>query len=55
MMPIEVIDYVLVHELAHLKILNHSKSFWELVGTILPDFKNRKLLLKEYGKKLNFP
>jgi predicted metal-dependent hydrolase len=54
MMPITVIDYVLVHELAHLKFLNHSKDFWQQVEAFLPDFKVRKQLLKEYGKKINF-
>lgn len=54
MMPISVLDYVLVHELAHLKVLNHSKNFWQLVEAYLPDFKARKLLLKEYGEKVNF-
>jgi predicted metal-dependent hydrolase len=55
MMPISVIDYVLVHELAHLKHLNHSSSFWKFVEAFLPDYKARKLLLKEYGRKINFP
>jgi predicted metal-dependent hydrolase len=53
MMPVSVLDYVLVHELAHLKVLNHSKSFWKLVETYLPDFKVRRQSLKEFGKKLN--
>lgn len=44
--PIEAIDYVVVHELAHLKHLNHSREFWAFVGKFLPDYKERKRLLK---------
>lgn len=35
----EVIDYVIVHEMCHLVHLNHDRSFWRLVGKILPDYK----------------
>jgi predicted metal-dependent hydrolase len=45
--PIEVMDYVIVHELAHTKEMNHSKKFWELVSSICPNFKRCKLWLKE--------
>lgn len=44
--PNEAIDYVVVHELAHLKFLNHSKSFWAFVEKFMPDYKERKKLLK---------
>lgn len=44
--PDEAIDYVVVHELAHLKHLNHSKDFWSFVGKFIPDYKERKKLLK---------
>jgi predicted metal-dependent hydrolase len=44
--PSEAIDYVVVHELAHLKFLNHSREFWAFVESILPDYKARKGLLK---------
>lgn len=38
-LPKEAIDYVIVHELAHLKHLNHDRSFWRLVGSIIPNYK----------------
>ena len=44
--PIEAIDYVVVHELAHLKHFDHSRSFWSLVEKFLPDYKERKNLLR---------
>ncbi len=45
--PDAAIDYVVVHELAHLKELNHSKRFWDIVSTYLPDYKSRQNLLKQ--------
>ena len=44
--PEEAIDYVVVHELAHLRYMNHGKAFYRLVGSILPDYKERRKLLK---------
>jgi len=52
MAPPEVIDYVVVHELCHLKEMNHSKTFWERVEAILPDYKRRRKWLKNHGKFL---
>lgn len=46
MAPIEVLDYVVVHELCHLKEMNHSKAFWALVEEILPDYKKRRKWLR---------
>ena len=43
--PEEAIDYVIVHEIAHLKELNHSKNFWSIVESVFPDYKRRKALL----------
>ena len=45
--PDEAIDYVVVHELAHLIEMNHSKNFYKIVENILPDYKERKKLLKK--------
>ena len=46
---IEIVDYVVVHELAHLVERNHSKRFWEQVKRHIPDYKGRKKWLKENG------
>ncbi len=51
--PMSVIDYVIVHELAHTKIKNHSKDFWQLVESILPKYKASKRWLKDNGHKLH--
>lgn len=53
MAPLEVIDYVVLHELAHLKVKNHSPRFWKLVEKICPDFKRQRKWLREHGEKLN--
>ena len=49
MAPIDIIDYVVVHELSHIVHRNHSKRFWEQVETIFPDYKIKRKWLKEYG------
>ena len=49
----DVIDYVVVHELAHIKEMNHSSKFWKIVESILPDYKNRRNRLKELQQRLN--
>ncbi len=46
--PMTVIEYLIIHELSHLKEMNHSRRFWELVETMCPDFKKSKKWLKEY-------
>lgn len=45
--PEEAIDYVVVHELAHIKHHNHSRSFYAFVGKFLPDYKKREAMLRE--------
>lgn len=50
-MPQEILDYVVVHELAHLRHMNHSREFWALVEQYLPDYRQRRNWLKEHGKE----
>ncbi len=52
MAPLEVIDYVVVHELSHLIELNHSKAFWQKVKEVLPDYEAQKNWLKQNGSML---
>ena len=51
LMPSEISDYVIVHELAHLKQMNHSIAFWKEVEKIIPDYKTKRKWLKENGTK----
>ena len=50
--PRDIVDYVVVHELCHLKEMNHSKQFWAEVERILPDYRQREKWLKEHGPQL---
>ena len=50
--PVEVLDYVVVHELAHLHELNHSKRFWDHVRRHCPEHKERRRWLRENGAAL---
>lgn len=50
--PLEVIDYVVVHELAHIIHKNHSKKFWKLVAAIYPNYKLCRKWLRDKGRLL---
>jgi hypothetical protein len=51
-LPKELIEYVVVHELAHIKHKNHSADFWNLVAEYLPDVTKRRRLLRKYEKTI---
>lgn len=52
MAPLPVIDYVIIHELCHLKVKNHSKAFWQLVEAVMPGYKKHLSWLKQNGQLL---
>lgn len=52
LVPSEVLDYVVVHELCHRRQMNHSTQFWQEVAQVLPDYRKRKAWLTENGWRL---
>ncbi|THF83923.1 M48 family metallopeptidase [Deinococcus sp. KSM4-11] len=50
--PLDVLDYVAVHEAAHLLEFNHSRRYWALVEQVLPGYRRQRDWLKEYGHTL---
>lgn len=52
MAPVEIIDYVIIHELSHTVHHNHSPQFWQLVAQHCPDYKNAQQWLKNNGYRL---
>ena len=50
--PEAAVDYVVVHELAHLRQMNHSRRFWEVVAAVFPDWKARRALLLPVQRRL---
>lgn len=50
MAPPEVIDYVIIHELCHLLHMNHDRSFWRRLGSIMPDYKEKEEFLARFGQ-----
>lgn len=53
--PPEVIDYVAIHELCHIKFKNHSRKFWQKVDSYCPDYRHAKKWLKENPFNLYWP
>jgi len=50
--PLEVVDYVVVHELCHLRVPNHSRRFWALVERHRPHWREQRGWLRDYGAEL---
>ena len=50
--PVPVLDYVVIHELAHRREMNHSSRFWEIVGEMMPDYQIHKRWLRDHGGSL---
>ncbi len=53
LLPQELSDYIIVHELCHLGEFNHSKDFWNLVARVIPDYKERRKKLNSKGVNLS--
>lgn len=51
--PASIVDYVLAHELVHLKYMDHSKEYWDTLRMLLPDYEKRKEWLRINGGTLN--
>jgi predicted metal-dependent hydrolase len=52
--PKMILDYVIIHELAHTLQMNHSKAFWAIVQNIIPEYKSLRLWLKKNGQLLKY-
>lgn len=52
LMPNNVMEYIIIHELCHLKIMNHSNEFWRLVKKYIPNYKECHIWLNQNGRSL---
>jgi len=52
--PPEILDYVVVHELCHLLVPNHSPRFWAEVARVLPDWRRQRAQLRQFGRSLSW-
>ena len=51
MLPMEIIEYIIVHELTHLKVMNHSSMFWNEMEKVMPEYKECRAWLEKHGKE----
>ena len=51
MLPAEVVDYVIVHELSHIRKMNHSRAFWREVEAMMPEYKECRNWLERHGQE----
>lgn len=54
MAPMSLVDYVVAHELCHLKYIDHSENFWKLLSSVMPDYEARRERLRKEGPKYYF-
>jgi predicted metal-dependent hydrolase len=54
MAPPFVLDYVVLHEICHIRYMNHSKDYWAMVEGYMPDYRGAKEWLKKNACKLGF-
>ncbi len=55
LLPSALADYVIVHELCHLKEMNHSARFWSLISKTVPEWRERRSKLRRYGSESEDP
>jgi predicted metal-dependent hydrolase len=55
MAPLPVLDYVVIHELMHVREMNHGKQFWDGVARYCPEYQQHRTWLKDNGAKLARP
>lgn len=51
--PPVILDYVVVHELCHLTHMNHSSDFWDMVASVMPEYREYRKWLRSHGHELN--
>ena len=50
--PMRLVDYVVVHELVHLRHRGHGRDYWHAVGRVMPDYERRREELRQRGSML---
>ena len=49
--PMEIIEYIIVHELTHLKVMNHSGKFWNEMEKVMPEYRECRTWLEKHAKE----